>query len=77
MSTPNEIGLRIETLTAGAITAGLLILIAVVLGPVLALLGFFMVALILSILVALVPKSRPQIADRGTDAQAGSQFEYR
>jgi hypothetical protein len=77
MSTDKEIVLRIETLVAGAITAGLLILVAVLLGPVLALLGFFVVAMLLSMLVALVPKSRAQISDHGTDAQARSQFEYR
>ena len=77
MSRDKELVLRIETLVAGAITAGLLILVAVLLGPVLALLGFLAVAVLLSILVALGPKTSPQIAEPGSNSQARTQFTYR
>ena len=77
MSTDKQIVLRIETLVAGAITAGLLILVAVLLGPVLALLGFFVVTMLLSILVALGPKPSPQITEPGSDAQARTQLTFR
>jgi len=77
MSTDKEIILRIETLVAGAITAGLLVLVTVLLGPVLALLGFFVVAMLLSILVALGPKTSAQITEPGSNSQARTQFTYR
>jgi hypothetical protein len=70
MSTNEEIGLRIENLVDGAITAGLLIMLAVLVGPVRALLGFFMLTLVLSIFIALSPKSRPQMPGSGPDAHA-------
>lgn len=77
MPTPNEIGLRIENLVAGAITAGLLILVAVLVGPGLALLGFLTVALILSMLIALGPKPSPQISESRPEVQSRTPFTYR
>jgi uncharacterized membrane protein len=76
MSTDQQIVLRIETLVAGAITAGLLILVAVLLGPVLALVGFFAVVLVLSILLALGPKAGRR-SPESADAEVRTQFTYR
>ena len=62
MSTRKEMDFGIGTLAAGTLAACLLVLAAVFFGPVLALLGFFMVALALPMVIELGPKSSPQIS---------------
>jgi hypothetical protein len=70
MSTRKEMDLGIETLVAGTLAAGLLVLAAVAFGPVLALLGFFMVALVLPMLIEFGPKFTPQISEPKPDVRA-------
>ena len=77
MSTRKEMDFGIGTLAVGTLAACLLVLAAVAFGPVLALLGFFMVALALPMLIEFGQKSSPQISEPKPNVHAGTRFEYR